>query len=709
MTAVEAITLPSHSSPPSLPQYESSLLATLISPDSNPDIFTFAALLHACARLRHLRLGRSLHRRLLFLPSLIPDHIFLSNHLLNMYSKCGRADLAHRLFDAMPQRNLVSWTALLSGYAQFGLHDSCFRLLSSMIYHHLPNEFALAAALSSCATSNHPLRGRQVHTLALKSALDGNVFVGNALITMYSSCSDDDNAWLVFNTMPFRNLISWNSMLAGFQRSGQLNRSLCLFTQMHRCGVVFDRATLLSVIPSVLCLWHCRQLHCLTIKTCYVSEVEVATALVKAYSGLAGSVDEFYRIFSGVEEHDIVSWTGIISSCAEKEPEKAIHLFCQLRQEGFEPDSYTFSIVVKACAGLATERHCSALHSLVMRSGFGGDAVLSNALIHGYARCGSIGLAERVFEHLEIRDKVSWNSIIKAYAAHGQGRDALRTFESMDLDPDSATFVGLLTACSHGGLVKEGRELFKSMSEVYNISPELDHYACMVDILGRAGNLSEAEDLITRMPVQPDSVIWSALLAACRKHGEARIGEKAAQKLMELDPNNSVGYVMMSNIYCATGCSRDGAFVRKEMKEFGVKKEVGLSWIEIGNHIHEFSAGGWRHPQRETIYVELKRIANKLKEIGYVADTRLVLHETVEEHKEERLLYHSEKLALAFALMNPSSIGSSVRIMKNIRICEDCHNFIRLASKYIRKDIVVRDANRFHHFANGVCSCGDYW
>lgn len=498
-------------------------------------------------------------------------------------------------------------------------------------------------------------------------------------------------------------------MIAGFNLNGQPCRSLYLFSHMHRIGIGFDRATLVSIISSCSSLRHCHQLHCLTIKTCYVWEAEVATSLVKAYSGFGGSMDDCYRVFSGVKLHDIVSWTGIITSRAEQEPEEAIHLFCRLRWHGFNPDRYTFSIVVKACAGFATEMRCSAIHSLIVRSGFGDDMVLSNAMIHAYARCGSINLAESIFERMVVRDEVSWNSMIKAYAAHGRGREALQAFEHMDVPPDSATFVGLLAACSHCGLVNEGQDIFKSMYEVYGITPQLDHYACMVDILGRAGKLLEAEHLINRMPMVPDSVIWSALLGACRKHGQARIAEKAAQKLMELEPQNSVGYVMMSNIYCEMGSLGDAAFVRKEMKECGVKKEPGLSWVGIGKHVHEFSVGGRRHPQQEAIYVELKRLADKLKEMGYVADTRLVFHETEEEHKEERLLHHSEKLALTFALMNASATQDSIKIMKNIRICEDCHNFIKLASKGVGKEIIVRDANRFHHFVDGFCSCGDYW
>ncbi|KAG0456185.1 hypothetical protein HPP92_023973 [Vanilla planifolia] len=494
----------------------------------------------------------------------------------------------------------------------------------------------------------------------------------------------------------------------GFQHIGKQLLSLELFVEMRRCGVGFDRATLISVISACSTLEQCRQLHTLCIKACFVSEAEIATALVKAYSCLGGDLHECYDVFVAVNKHDIVSWTGIMTSCSEEEPAEAVFMFCQLRREGFEPDRHTFSIVVKACAGFATEKHSMALHSLVLKSGYGTDTVLCNALIHAYARCGNIKLAICIFNEMKLRDQVSWNSIIKAYAAHGKGKEALGVFQHMDFPPDSATFVGILTACSHCGYVNEGRRIFKEMSEVYGIAPQRDHFACMVDILGRAGKLLEAKELIDQMPIEADHVVWSALLGACRKHGENTIGEKAAQKLVELVPGRSVGYVMMSNIYCATKSFGNAALLRKEMKEYGVKKEPGLSWIEVGNHLHEFTAGGHSHLQREEIFVELKKLVVKLKQMGYVANTRVVLHEIDEELREEQLLHHSEKMALVFGLMNTSN-WTSLKIMKNIRICDDCHSFIKLTSQYAEREIVVRDSNRFHHFTDGACSCGDYW
>ncbi|CAA6673070.1 unnamed protein product [Spirodela intermedia] len=613
-----------------------------------------------------------------------PPSLFLSNHLVNMYSKCGRLNTARKLFDEMPHRNLVSWTSLLTGYSQHGKHEDCFRLFAAMLPRHLPNEFALGSVLSSSAAAGNPSWGRQVHALACKTALHSVVTVGNALITMYSLCNDDEEeAWRVFLTTPWRNAITWNAMISGFQTRGQLGRALRLFSGMRREGPPCDHCTLVSAAASCSNLHQCRLLQSLATKTGLASRTEVATALLRAYS-------------VAVPRKDLISWTSIIAAFTDHQ-EAALLLFSRLRrEEGFSPDKYTFSAMVKACASSPTDRQVSALHGLITKFGLAGDLVLCNALIHTYARCGSVGPAELVFHQMPTRDVVSWNSIIKAYSLHGRGAAALRAFSAMDVHPDAATFVGLLFACSHSGMVDEGRAIFSAMATEHGVAPQLDHFACM--------------ELIGQMPMAPDPVVWSGLLGACRKHGDLRIAERAAQMLVAMAPGRSAGYVLISNMYSEQGSFRDAAPLWKGMKESGVKKVAGLSWIEVGNRVHEFSVGGHRHPQIKAILGELKLIVEKVKEIGYAPETSLVLHDIEEGLKEEQLYCHSEKLALVFGLMNAPDSQSCIKIMKNIRICMDCHRFIKLVSKCVsKKEIVVRDANRFHHFKDGVCTCGDYW
>uniref|UniRef100_A0A2P2PNB3 Pentatricopeptide repeat-containing protein At1g71420 n=1 Tax=Rhizophora mucronata TaxID=61149 RepID=A0A2P2PNB3_RHIMU len=688
----------------------------------------YARLFHACACHRYLQQGRYLHQYMLSHHPNSSEDLTLTNHLINMYAKCGDLGYARQLLDEMSSRNCVSWTALISGYAQRGQGYECFCLFCNMLDVCRPNEFALASVLACCDYEH----GTQLHALALKIALDSNAFVGNALITMYSGkntsdvngtyTSSLDEAWSVFETMESRNLVSWNSMIAGFQFHKLGAQAFDLFSQMHSIGDGFNCATLVSVFSGFsgtygdnfdLGLRYCFQLHSLGFKSGLLLSIEVATALIKAYSDLGGQVSNCYKLFLETSGYrDIVSWTSIITAFAECEPEESLFLFRQLHREDLDPDWYTYSIVIKACAGLVNERHALAVHSLVVKAGFEVDTVLSNSLIHAYARCGSIDLSKQVFVEMQCRDRVSWNSILKAYALHGQAKEALDLFPQMNIQPDSSTMVALLSACSHVGLLEEGIKIFDNMFVSYGILPQLDHYACMVDILGRAGQVFEAYDLISRMPMEPDSVIWSALLGSCRKHGEMQLATLAADKLKELEPRNSLSYVQMSNIYCSRGKHNKAGVTREEMKGSRVRKNPGLSWIEIGNRVHEFASGGNHHPFREFIYSELDALVRQLKKIGYVPETTLALHDIEEEHKEEELSRHSEKLALVFAIMNEGALyynKSIIKIVKNIRICLDCHNFMKLASGHLQKEIIVRDSNRFHHFKNRICSCNDYW
>ncbi|XP_022989533.1 pentatricopeptide repeat-containing protein At1g71420 isoform X1 [Cucurbita maxima] len=689
---------------------------------------TYAYLFHACARLRCLREGAVLHRYMMSLDPMGSFDLFVTNHLINMYCKCGHLDYAYQLFNEMPRRNLVSWTVLISGLSQYDHVDECFLIFSRMLVDHRPNEFTVASLLTSFGDHDGE-RGRQVHGFALKRSLDAFVYVANALITMYSKSyfkggafnDGKDDAWTMFKSIENPSLITWNSMIAGFCFRKHGNRAVHLFMQMNHKGIGFDRATLLSTLSSIsLCNWDeldlglgfCRELHCQALKTAFTSEVEIITALVKTYAELGGDITDSYRLFiEAGYNRDIVLWTSIMTAFVDHDPGKTLSLFRQFRQEGLTPDGHTFSIVLKACAGFLTEKHASTYHSLLIKSTSEDDTVINNALIHAYGRCGSITSSKKVFDQMKHHDLVSWNTMMKVYAVHGQAEIALQLFSKMTVPPDSTTFVSLLSACSHAGLVEEGTKLFNSITN-YGLVCQLDHYACMVDILGRSGRIKEAEYFMSKMPIEPDYVVWSSFLGSCKKHGATQLAKLASDKLKELDPSNSLAYVQMSNLYCLSGSFYEADLIRMEMKGSRVRKEPGLSWVEIENQIHEFASGGRHHPEREVICNELEELIGRLKEIGYVPETSLAIHDVEQEQKEEQLYHHSEKLALVFSVMNDNNLGCvgiPIRIMKNIRICVDCHNFMKLASRLLQKEIVIRDSNRFHHFMGGLCSCNDYW
>lgn len=650
-----------------------------------------------------------------------PADLVATNNIINMYAKRGDLHRAHQVFAQMPHKNIFSWTILISGYAQRGKLDQCFRLFSQMLPLHRPNEFAYSSLLSVCDYWH----GLQVHGLSSKFGADSWIYVANALIALYwkNGCSAGVEAWRVFEEMNFRNLVTYNSMIKGLGMHEQGRKAMFLFMRMLRGGLEFDRMTLLSLISSlcgpnegcdkVVGLKCCLQLHSAAVKTALNMDVGVATSLIKGYSVLSGDIGASHKLFleTSVVDRDIVLWTGVMTASVGRDPSQVLAFFNQMRrEEDFNPDCYVFTMLLKACANLVTERAAAAVHSLVVRAGFVNMLELDNALIHAYSRCGSIDSAEQVFYDMSSRDIVSWNSMLKAYAVHGKAETALNFFRQMDVAPDETSFVALLSSCSHAGMVEEGTEIFETMQEKYGVVPQLDHYACMVDLLGRSGHLSEAENIIRNMPMKPDYVTWSAFLGACRKHGETKAAELASAKLQELDPENSLGYVMISNIYRSANIFDEGGLIRTKMDTAGVRKEPGLSWTEVRYRLHEFASGGQRHPQIKEIRAYLDELLMQLKKIGYAPETSSVLFDVEEEHKEEQLYLHSEKLALVFSLMNAGDSGCNViKIIKNIRICLDCHNFMKLASKLVDKAIIVRDAKRFHHFREGACSCNDYW
>lgn len=347
----------------------------------------------------------------------------------------------------------------------------------------------------------------------------------------------------------------------------------------------------------------------------------------------------------------------------------------------------------------------------MLKVGLTGNMHASNSLLDLYAKCGSIREAQKVFEELEEKSVVSWTCIIVGLAVNGFGKKALELFKQMErerLVPTEITFVGVLYACSHCGMVDDGFEYFRRMKEEYGIMPQIEHYGCMVDLLGRAGKVKEAYEYIRKMPMQPNAVIWRTLLGACTIHGHLALGEVARTHLLELEPRHSGDYVLLSNLYASERRWSDVQKVRKTMLKEGVRKTPGYSLVELGNRVYEFVMGDRSHPQSEQVYAKLAEITKLLRLEGYVPHTVNVLADIEEEEKENALSYHSEKIAIAFMLINTPS-GTPIRVVKNLRVCADCHLAIKLISKVYSREIIVRDRSRFHHFSDGSCSCNDYW
>ncbi|KAB5547864.1 hypothetical protein DKX38_011270 [Salix brachista] len=435
------------------------------------------------------------------------------------------------------------------------------------------------------------------------------------------------------------------------------------------------------------------------------------TAMITCYAK-NGMIDEARVLFDGIEERDVICWNVMIDGYAQHGlPNEGLLLFRQMLNAKVRPNEVTVLAVLSACGQIGALETGRWVHSYIENNGIGITVSVGTSLIDMYSKCGSLEDARLIFERISNKDVVAWNSMVFGYAMHGFSQDALRLFKDMCMigyHPTDITFIGVLNACGHAGLVSEGWKFFFSMKDEYGIEPKVEHYGCMVNLLGRAGQLEEAYELVKNMDIEQDPVLWGTLLGACRLHGNIALGERIAEYLVSQNLANSGTYVLLSNIYAAAGNWEGVARVRTLMKESGVEKEPGCSSVEVNNKVHEFLAGDLRHPKSKEIYEMLEEINGWLKTHGHTPQTDIVLHDLEDAQKERSLGVHSEKLALAFGLITTKP-GTTMKIVKNLRVCEDCHAVTKLISKITGRKIVMRDRNRFHHFVNGSCSCGDYW
>ncbi|KAM3307881.1 pentatricopeptide repeat-containing protein [Capsicum chacoense] len=643
-----------------------------------PTQYTFTSVLASCAEIRALYEGRRVHSFVVKFGW--SSYVSVANSLLNMYAKSGdtnaarivfdritvkntsswntlislhmqtgQVDLALAQFEQMNARDIVSWNSMITGYSQHGFDILALNMFSKMLEESSlePDRYTLASVLSACAKLGELNVGKQIHARLIRTEFDTSGAVGNSLICMYSRCGSLDIA---------RKILEDN-------RKSSVN-------------------------------------------------VIAFTALLDGYIKL-GDISPARKIFDSLKDRDVVVWTAMIVGYVQNGlNDDAMELFRLMVKEGPDPNNYTLAAMLSVCSSMASLNHGKQIHSAAIKAGEALSVSVSNALITMYAKAGDISCARRVFDMIHLnRDTVSWTSMILALAQHGLGNEALQLYENMlalGMKPDHITYVGVLTACTHVGLVAQGRSYYTMMKEMHGIEPTSSHCACMIDLFGRAGLLEEAQDFIENMPIEPDVIAWGSLLASCRVHKKVELAKVAADRLLSIDPENSGAYSALANVYSACGKWDEAAKIRKSMKHKQVKKEQGFSWIQIKNIVHVFGVEDGLHPQRDAIYNTMEKIWKGIKKMGFIPDTESVLHDLDYEVKEQILRHHSEKLAIAFGLINTPE-GTALRIMKNLRVCNDCHSAIKFISKLVGREIIVRDATRFHHFKGGSCSCSDYW
>lgn len=453
-----------------------------------------------------------------------------------------------------------------------------------------------------------------------------------------------------------------------------------------------------------------RSFHCVALKTGYDGDVFVGSSLVDMYAK-CGEIWDARLLFDEMPDRNVVSWSGMIYGYAQLgEDEEALRMFKQALYEELDVNDFTFSSVVRVCGNSTLLELGKQIHGLCVKTSFESSSFVGSSLISLYSKCGVIEEAYRVFNEIPERNLGMWNAMLIACAQHAHTEKAMSLFKQMEdvgMKPNFITFLCVLYACSHAGLVEKGKYYFELMKE-YGIEPGAQHYASLVDLLGRAGKLQEALVIIKEMPVKPTESVWGAFLTGCRIHGNTELAAFAADRVFELGPVSSGVHVLLSNAYAAAGRWEDAARARKLLRDQGVKKETGLSWVEEGNKVHAFAAGDRCHARTEEIYKKLEELGEEMEREGYVADISFVLREVDGEEKKQTIRYHSERLAIAFGLITFPP-DRPIRVMKNLRVCGDCHTAIKFMSKCSGRVIIVRDNNRFHRFENGICSCGDYW
>ncbi|OMO72944.1 hypothetical protein COLO4_27385 [Corchorus olitorius] len=655
----------------------------------------------------------------------------------------------------MRQRDVRTWTILVSYFARVGSDGVVLELFKDMQNQGVvPNQFTLSSVLKCCSSLSELRIGKGVHGWILRNGITLDVVLENSLLDFYVKCKDLGSAKWLFELMEERNSVTWNILIGAHLNTGDVDKAVDMFRklrikdvtswniiidgamrnrfkrialellyEMVKHGTFLNEVTFsiaLVLAASLLDLELGKQIHAAVFRMGIHVDDFIRNSLIDMYCK-CGRMDLSLKVLEkmdmdfGRKENsivEIISWSSIISGFVRNgQFEDAFKTFTSMIRKEIEVDRSIITSIISGCANCGVLVLGQQVHALFHKTGLKVDAHLGSSLIDMYAKCGNLDDAQMIFKQTSDRNVVLWTSMISGCAIHGQGREVVQKFESMiseGIKPNEVTFIGVLTACSHAGLIEEGCRYFRLMKEVYGFKPEVEHFTCMVDLYGRVGQLDEAKKFIHENGIHQMSAVWRSLLSSCRLHKDIQMAEWVCEKLLHLEPLDAGPYILLSNICTTKQRWEEAAEVRSLMQSRGVKKNPGQSWIEIKNQVHAFVVGDRSHPRKDEIYAYLDKLIKRLREIGYSSDTKNVMQDVEEEQGEMVLAFHSEKLAAAYGIISTSS-QKPIRIMKNLRICNDCHNFMKYTSQLLGREIIVRDIRRFHHFKHGYCSCGEYW
>lgn len=705
-----------------------------------PDHNVFPSVLKSCTLIKDLRFGESVHGCIVRFG--MDCDLYTCNALMNMYTKLealaetgGWRFSAPKLFDGMPQRNQVS---------KFGSDlGSSMELSGRTVSLDLESEGRMLLSDGNAKREvggGDTLYSSQSNKLSNKlqvqvMGIDRNINLISSRetsphIDAYREVDDKfnrnvnkvfmhkegkrgtkvDSVRKVFDLMPKRDIVSWNTVIAGNAQNGMYEEALAMVKDMGNANLKPDSFTLSSVLPvfaEYVDVIKGKEIHGYAIRHGFDADVFVGSSLIDMYAN-CNRIKDSLRVFNLLPKRDAISWNSIIAGCVQNSMfDEGLIFFRQMLMGKIKPVPVSFSSTIPACAHLTTLHLGKQLHGYIIRGGFEDNVFVASSLVDMYAKCGNIRIARWIFDKMEQHDMVSWTAMIMGYALHGHAPDAFSSFEQMEgeaVKPNYVSFMAVLTACSHAGLVDKAWKYFNSMTKKYDIAPGIEHYAAVADVLGRAGRLEEAYQFISSMHIEPTGSVWLTLLAACRVHKNVELAEKVADKIFTVDPENMGAYVLLSNVYSAAKRWKDAVKVRTCMRDKGLKKKPACSWVEVKNKVHAFVAEDKSHPDYDRIIEALDVISEQMEREGYVPNTNEVLHDVEEEQKKYLLYHHSERLAIAFGIIS-SPAGATIRVTKNIRVCVDCHAAIKFMSKIVGREMIVRDNSRFHHFKDGECSC----
>ncbi|KAL5059957.1 hypothetical protein RYX36_031561 [Vicia faba] len=596
-----------------------------------PDQLTFGSIIKACYIAGDIDLGRQLHAHVI--KSWFGHHLISQNALISMYTNFGQITNASNVFTRISTKDLISWGSMITGYTQQGYRIEALYLFRDMLRQgvYQPNEFIFGSVFSACSNLLELEYGKQVHGMCAKFGLGGNVFAGCSLCDMYAKLGVLRSAKTAFYQIKSHDIVSWNAIIAAFSDTGDANEAIDFFRRMMLTGLTPDSVTFISLLCACGSPTTSNQgmhIHSYIVKIGFDKEVTVCNSLLTMYTKCSNLYDAL-NVFREVSRNaNIVSWNAILSACLQHRQEgETFKLFKQMLFSENKPDSITITTLLGTCAELTSLGVGNQVHCYSIKSGLVLDISVRNGLIDMYAKCGSLKHARNVFDSTQTPNIVSWSSLIVGYAQFGLGHEALNLFKVMTklgVWPNKVTYLGALSACSHIGLVEEGWRLYNSMETEHGIPPTREHFSCMVDLLARAGCLHEAETFIQKSEFDPDITTWKTLLAACKTHNNnVDIAWRAAENILKRDPSNSAAMVMLSNIHASAGNFEDVAKLRNLMKQMGVQKVPGQSWIEVKDKIHIFFSEDSSHPQRSNIYTMLEELWLQVLDDGYDPCQRL--------------------------------------------------------------------------------------